>query len=123
MDVISKTNGHYQARHAATSMADVTGACYLPDVRPAQQTKLITLTKACQLAKDQIAVFTLIVIIPLVSLMTLECHGRKEKLLNFRRAVYKEWKTGCNIIRCHIATKTVIKSPAIIKIPGHSISS
>lgn len=47
-------------------MVDVIASSYLPEMRSAQEAKLITLTQARQLAKDQIANITLIVAVSLV---------------------------------------------------------
>ena len=46
--------GHYQARYAIRSTVDIIENFYLPETKSAPQAKLITLTLACQLAKDQV---------------------------------------------------------------------
>lgn len=47
--------GHYQAGYAVTSSVDIIESSYLPEIKSAQQAELIALTRACQLARDQVA--------------------------------------------------------------------
>lgn len=48
--------GHYQVPgYAGTFKMDVIKSYYLPEMRFSQQSNLIALTQACQLAKDEIA--------------------------------------------------------------------
>lgn len=47
--------GHFRAGYAITSMVDIIESSYLPGIRSAQPAELIALTRACQLAKGQVA--------------------------------------------------------------------
>ena len=47
--------GHNWAVYAVTATVNVIESSYLPEIKSAQSAKLIALTWACQVAKDQIA--------------------------------------------------------------------
>lgn len=55
MGHILNSLGHYPSGYTMTSEAEVTAAKPLPQAKSAQQAELVTLIRACTLAKDKTA--------------------------------------------------------------------